>query len=219
LLRLLPNGELDPDFQPRKIRGDYPPSWGDARPRIIAIEESQTFEGHYIIAGGFNYYDDTLANCVTVIDDQGYIQENYFQGDGTLENQYHLDNPEIYTRPGIIALEQLPDGSLMLGGGFSEFMGVERYHLVKLNQGTVGTRDQDRLSSQLKIYPNPASTILRWNKQAEQVELYDMLGKRVLHKELVDSRNELLLDGISPGLYSIVFHTTDGLAIQKLVIQ
>jgi hypothetical protein len=219
LLRLLPNGELDPDFQPRKIRGDYPPSWGDARPRIIAIEESQTFEGHYIIAGGFNYYDDTLANCVTVIDDQGYIQENYFQGDGTLENQYHLDNPEIYTRPGIIALEQLPDGSLMLGGGFSEFMGVERYHLVKLNQGTVGTRDQDRLSSQLKIYPNPASTILRWNKQAEQVELYDMLGKRVLHKELVDSRNELLLDGISPGLYSIVFHTTDGIAIQKLVIQ
>lgn len=186
LLRLLPNGELDQDFQPRKIRGDYPPSWGDARPRIIAIEESQTFEGHYIIAGGFNYYDDTLANCVTVIDDQGYIQENYFQGDGTLENQYHLDNPEIYTRPGIIALEQLPDGSLMLGGGFSEFMGVERYHLVKLNQGTVGTRDQDRLQGKIKVYPNPARERITvrvisapLNDRIESIHILDLSGRIV----------------------------------------
>jgi hypothetical protein len=116
-------------------------------------------------------------------------------------------------------MEILEDGSLMLGGAFSDFMGVERYSMVKLNQGTVGTSDQNRLVEKLKVYPNPASTILRWNKPAEQVELYDMLGKRVLHKELVDSRNELLLDGISPGLYSIVFHTTDGIAIQKLVVQ
>jgi len=220
LLRLLPDGQLDSSFEPRKIKVDYPISWdNNARSWIIDIEENQSFPGHYFLGGFFNYYDDTLANCIAVVDDQGYIQENYFQGDGATENQYHLDNPDIYRIPAIIAIEQLPDGSLMLGGGFSEFMGVERYHLVKLNQGTVGTQDQDRLSSPLKIYPNPASTILRWNKQAEKVELYDMVGKCVLDKELIDSRNELLLDGISPGLYSIVFHTEIGAIIKKLVVQ
>jgi hypothetical protein len=220
LMRLLPDGQLDSSFEPRKVNADHPLSLdNNPRPWIINIEENQFHPGHYFLVGGFNYYDDTLANCIAVVDDQGYIQENYFQGDGATENQYHLDNPDIYRIPAIIAIEQLPDGSLMLGGGFSEFMGVERYHLVKLNQGTVGTSDRARPDGSIKLYPNPASTYLRWDEPAEEVEIYDMLGKRVLQKEVTDSKNELYLEGISPGLYSIVFHTNDGVDVQKLVVQ
>jgi hypothetical protein len=156
LIRLLPNGDLDPDFQPKRVKSDYPQSWTNIDPWIVTIKENLFQEGDYFVAGAFNSYDNTEANCITVVDDQGNIQDNYFQGDGPLFNQYHLDNPDLAFDPGIIAIEQQLDGSLILGGGFSEFMGVERYHLVKLNQGTVSTRDQDRLEGKIKVYPNPA---------------------------------------------------------------
>ncbi|MFT4772257.1 MAG: hypothetical protein ACI9CP_001150 [Cryomorphaceae bacterium] len=47
-------------------------------------------------------------------------------------------------RPGNHALRLIEDGSLMIGGSVSDFKGAKR-RMVKLNQGTVSTRDQDRL--------------------------------------------------------------------------
>ncbi|MFT6996656.1 MAG: hypothetical protein ACJAQ4_000397 [Cryomorphaceae bacterium] len=219
LVRLLPNGSVDPDFQVGRIESQYPFGWEDVPIIVKGICESQSEENVFYIYGAFSHYNDTAQPCVSALNDAGFIQENYFMNQGATANDYDPDDPTEKRHPSVKAMEILEDGSLMLGGAFSDFMGVERYSMVKLNQGTVGTSDQNRLVEKLKVYPNPASTILRWNKPAEQVELYDMLGKRVLHKELIDSRNELLFDGISPGLYSIVFHTTDGLAIQKLVVQ
>jgi len=54
--------------------------------------------------------------------------------------------------------------------------------LVKLNQGTVGTRDQDRLSSPLKIYPNPASDQIRVQLVEPidgAIEIIDLFGRLV----------------------------------------
>ena len=47
-------------------------------------------------------------------------------------------------RPGNHALQLIEDGSLMIGGSVSDFKAAKR-SMVKLNQGTVSTRDQDRL--------------------------------------------------------------------------
>jgi hypothetical protein len=219
LVRLLTDGTVDPEFQVARLDTQYPVGWAFFPAVVRGVLEPELEDEVFFLHGVFSHYNDTAQAAITAINDSGYIQENYFMGQGPTANAYDPDDPTEIDGPAVYAGEILSDGSILFGGSFSDFMGVERYSMVKLNQGTVGTRDQDGLKGKVKVYPNPASTILRWNKPAEQVELYDMLGKRVLHKELVDSRNELLLDGISPGLYSIVFHTTDGLAIQKLVIQ
>ncbi len=43
----------------------------------------------------------------------------------------------------------------------AEIMGVENgYSMVKLSQGTVGTRDQDRLENIIKVYPDPAKDLV-----------------------------------------------------------
>ena len=79
LVRLLPNGEVDASFQPRKLGAEYPDSWGGDNTIILDIEENQNHPGHYFLAGTYSHYDDTLVNCITVVDDHGYIQDNYYQ--------------------------------------------------------------------------------------------------------------------------------------------
>jgi len=225
LLRLLPNGELDPSLEPRRVKLDHPVSWdNNPRPWIINIEENQSHPGHYFLVGGFNYYDDTLSNCIVVVDDQGHIQENYFQGDGATVNQYHLENPDQFNIPAIIAIEQLPDGSLMLGGGFSEFMGVERYHLVKLNQGTVGTRDQSRLKERIKVYPNPARDRITVHLtkplggNIEALQILDLSGRTV--ESYAWSNGVFDVTDLVSGMYLLTVVGRDGapIGLERLVI-
>jgi hypothetical protein len=79
----------------------------------------------------------------------------------------------------------LEDGSLLVGGAFSDFMGVERYSMVKLNQGTVGTSDRDRLEGKVKVYPNPADQFVQlefelfFSKVNTVMNVYDQLGRKV----------------------------------------
>ncbi len=73
----------------------------------------------------------------------------------------------------------------MVGGSFSDFMGVERYSMVKLNQGTVSIRDQDRLEGKMKVYPNPADQFVQlefellFSKVNTVMNVYDQLGRKV----------------------------------------
>ncbi|MCH2215800.1 MAG: T9SS type A sorting domain-containing protein, partial [Flavobacteriales bacterium] len=227
LLRLLPNGELDTTFEPRRVKSTYPLSWdNNPRPWVINVQENQSYPGHYFVAGLFNLYDDTLVNGITVVDNQGYVQENYFQGDGATENQYHLDNPDVYNLPGVLAIEQLPDGSLMLGGGFSEFMGVERYHLVKLNPGTLSTDDHQRLENALKVFPNPASQtisiqIITEVDQSENttIEILDLSSRTVLSFPWRGDRGTYDISTLAKGAYLLQIVGEDGVfGVEKVVV-
>ena len=219
LVRLQPDGTVDPTFQVGRLGSQYPEGWEELPTIVGGVLESEIEENIFYIYGAFSHYNDTAQPCISTLNDAGSIQENYFMNEGATANDYDPDDPEEKRSPSVRAMEILEDGSILFGGSFSDFMGVERYSMVKLNQGTVSTSDQDREEGKVKVYPNPASTYLRWDEPAEEVEIYDMLGKRVLQKEVTDSKNELYLEGISPGLYSIVFHTNDGVDVQKLVVQ
>ncbi len=129
--------------------------------------------------------NDTPQHCISSLDDEGIIQQNYFNGEGATINYYDPDDETDVARPSIHALELLEDGSLLVGGAFSDFMGVERYSMVKLNQGTVSTRDQDRLEGKVKVYPNPANEYVQleyellFAKRNTVMNVYDQVGRKV----------------------------------------
>jgi hypothetical protein len=60
---------------------------------------------------------------------------------------------------------------------------------------------------QFAMYPNPAKTnlniVLPSNLENAQVEMYDILGKRILHKDLQEAFNTLDVTNIKAGIYLV----------------
>jgi len=178
-IRLLPDGTVDPDFTIGRIEANYPGGWSVPPTLISKIIEPDLEDDVFFLSGVFSHYNDTVQPAITAINGQGYIQENYFGNQGSTVNSFDPDDPTDYDAPAIRALEQLPDGSLMVGGSFSDFMGVERYSMVKLNQGTVSTRDQNRPKAKIKVYPNPANDRIT-------VQLTEPLGGNIEALQILD---------------------------------
>src|SRR5690606_23938733 len=92
IIRLLPGGEVDSTFLPRKLKNIYPDSWIAVPTIAIQAQELVNEPGKYFIYGQFNYFEDTIQPCITVVNDAGTIQPNYFQGQGATIN---LPNDEV----------------------------------------------------------------------------------------------------------------------------
>jgi hypothetical protein len=185
LVRLLPDGTLDPDFQIGRLDSQYPFGWYVPPAIVEGILVPDSEDEVFFLHGVFSHYNDTAQAAITAINDQGYIQDNYFQNQGATMNSFHPDDPLEIDGPAVYAGEILEDGSILFGGSFSDFMGVERYSMVKLNQGTVSIRDQDRLEGKMKVYPNPADQFVQlefelfFSKVNTVMNVYDQLGRKV----------------------------------------
>ncbi|MFT6996425.1 MAG: hypothetical protein ACJAQ4_000166 [Cryomorphaceae bacterium] len=183
LVRLLPDGLIDSSFEVGKADSRIWNFGTEQPPWINGVFEREN--GDFFIYGTFSHYNDTPQHCISSLDDEGIIQQNYFNGEGATINYYDPDDETDVARPSIHALELLEDGSLLVGGAFSDFMGVERYSMVKLNQGTVGTSDRDRLEGKVKVYPNPADQFVQlefelfFSKVNTVMNVYDQLGRKV----------------------------------------
>jgi hypothetical protein len=114
-------------------------------------------------------------------------------------------------------------GSVSLTGGNLEFTG---FVAVLGRAGTLATVDR-QLSSQVLVYPNPASTAVfvvlpaALRHTALTAELVDGLG-RVVHTHALPTSSAALkvsLQGVAPGVYSLRVATTNGIVSKKLVVE
>ena len=74
----------------------------------------------------------------------------------------------------------------------------------------------------LSIYPNPVSSdriYITTSKQSQskEVEIYDVLGKKVLQSTLTGK--ELNITGLTPGVYIIKIKEGDATATRKLIVK
>src|SRR5690606_13775252 len=115
--------------------------------------------GNYFIYGSFSHFNDTLQPCITVVNDIGHIQNNFLQNQGATEHHFYINNEINFKMPRIDVVNQRPDGTIFIGGTFSEFMGEERHSVVRLKQGFVGIKERKK-KPEIKVYPNPASDVL-----------------------------------------------------------
>ncbi|MFT6996604.1 MAG: hypothetical protein ACJAQ4_000345 [Cryomorphaceae bacterium] len=233
LVRLLSDGTVDPTFASGKIDSR---NWGfsfEKPPFINGVVERD--HGDFFIHGSFSHYNDSEQLCISVLDDEGIIQENYFNGLGATINYFDPDDPTNVSRPNAHALEILDDGSLMIGGAFSDFMGVERYSMVKLNQGTVSTRDQNRLEGKIKVYPNPARDRVtvqlvtsahfesaQWpggSGRIESLRITDLSGRTVASFPWNGDNASYDVSHLAKGVYVVQIMDSDTvIGLEKLVI-
>ena len=83
-------------------------------------------------------------------------------------------------------------------------------------QSTLGVDDFD-LSNKVNIYPNPASGVININSQIEidTVELYDLIGKKVLTSNQI----EISIKHLKTGIYLLKITTNKGQLVKRIVIK
>lgn len=216
ILRVLPTGEIDATFIPRRLDENYSFTTTNA-PTVLGglhLEGSD----HYLLHGRFSHFNDTLQPCITVVDDAGYIQHNYFQNGGATAHNFFGNH---FWNPIVGAVAELPDGSLIVGGAFSEFMGATHYNMVKLNLSTLGTRDREK-AFPLSVHPNPAADhflVSAPDANGAGVYVHDLSGRTLYQGVMTGETLRIPTTGFAPGLYVIHVQDGQGTAVKKIVVE
>ena len=94
--------------------------------------------------------------------------------------------------------------------------------VLKANGVSIGV-DENEISSQFAIYPNPTSTEFRISstliEKASSVEIMNISGQVVKTVEGVEFNNSIDVSDLAKGAYFIVINTNEGKAVKKLMIQ
>lgn len=218
IIRLLSNGVVDSTFLPRKIENTYPDNWNPSPSLAYFAQEIESHPGNYFIYGSFSHFNDTLQPCVTVVNPDGIIQNSFFQGQGA--EKYEFATQQNPNMPRIRDIAQYSDGSLLIGGGFTEFMGEERYSVVKLKPGFVGV-DEHNPKTMFRLYPNPAREKLTLSLPAGtpvRGHIYNAVGQQVLDFPFVNSHTRVDIRSLSAGIYFVKVQLETGqMAVRKFV--
>lgn len=219
IIRLLPNGEVDSTFLPRKSENNYPNSWYPSPSLAYYAREVESHPGNYFIYGSFSHFNDTLQSCITVVNDAGIIQENFFQSQGATE--YDINNQAYPNMPRIRVVKQHADGSLLIGGGFTEFMGETRYSVVKLKQGFVGVEEAEQ-KVDIKLYPNPATDVLHissGNANLKSGIIFNAVGQEVIAVLIKNQEGQVDIRRLNPGIYFVRIELESGYVVVKKFVK
>jgi hypothetical protein len=161
-----------------------------------------------------------------------------------LDDSRYSPNGKTYTLDAVVSYsldgtnwsdaydDVLPD-AIMKGGGTiyfkvaPYFSGQTGTYLLELNlQRTVSSGISiDQLESELKIYPNPAKSLLNieisdLSNEIKMIRLTDMQG-RELFEESISDRNQthqIPVSSLPEGIYSLCLQTANGFINRKITI-
>ncbi len=114
-----PAGALDPGYNPDLSLGTVPP--GNTRPGAngTVYDLQVQPDNRTVIAGDFTAYNTVPRNHIARVNTDGSHDGSFNPGSGA----------DAF----IAALALEPGGKLIIGGGFTSFNGIYRYHVARLN--------------------------------------------------------------------------------------
>ncbi len=165
-----------------------------ARPGAIAIADIDGDTFNDVILTDSGTADDAIiwfkgANNASPSATPTLIENNNYQNFAITVDDYDADG----------------DLDIAFLGNQNDTLGWYENELI-----TLGT--EDLTVSEIKIYPNPTSTILNFkglNSEELQVTIYDVLGKEVLNTNLSEYDNQLDVSQLESGLYTIKIDKTN----------
>jgi hypothetical protein len=113
-------------------------------------------------------------------------------------------------------LELLPDGGILLGGGFASLNGLDPSSVFLIKYSSLsellGVSEENSEWNSLNLYPNPANDILKIESnilfENAEVKFYDVTGKVMMSKEF--NENGFSVEDFSKGIYFIQINTEKG---------
>ncbi len=103
-------------------------------------------------------------------------------------------------------------------GVTTSYFYLDNFKVTDMSASTGISNDQ---ISDIQIYPNPASQFVKvfTTDLIEQITLFDLTGKQILHEFSIDQNNTISLVGLNAGVYIIKIKSNVGIIEKKLVIQ
>jgi uncharacterized delta-60 repeat protein len=128
LVRLLPDGSLDPDFvQTNAFRDD-----AQNLPQMLGLQS----DGKILVAGGFGNFAGRTATGLVRLRPNGEF-DDAFPHTGI---DAVLSNPPRVVAGRVLSVHVLGDDRIYIGGGFNRVQGVARHGVARLNaDGTLDT--------------------------------------------------------------------------------
>ncbi len=234
IIRILPDGTIDPSFTPPICTGYFSGTYEDPVGQFeIGAEVFEDSDDTYILHGSFTELNGEAHRRIGKIEDNGTVIPNamqYTTADSAIWGSWVMSQFGPVMGASIGHLERLPDGKLLLGGQFSSFGGEPYSCLVRLMpNGFVGL-DEKEGRGELKLWPNPVSlsagaksiqiSLPSKNENIHLVEIADLQGAMVLGQAIHagGSNATLKIEQLPPGLYVVRAQTPSSMYTQKLVI-
>jgi hypothetical protein len=216
IVRLLPDGNLDPDFEIPHIV--YTSPSGVSSPSYANLVED--IDGTFIISGRFTSVNGVDRKGIAKINSEGNLIPGVFDVWGADEATW--GTWEDY--PFVGDLTNVGDGKWLAGGRFSSFGGEPYSCLVRLQpNGFVGVEDRAG-RGKLKLWPNPALDYVQVslpdvNERIERIEIYDLQGRFLqLKSNTPNMFNSFDVQNLIPGIYVLKAYGNQKVYSQKLVI-
>lgn len=217
LLRLLPDGSIDPDFHLLDIENTITQS---GLPNLWSVLPLN--DGRIIITGRFDRVDGETRNCIALLDADGDLLDDAFVDAGCWP--YTHSGYVWHDIHGIVAAN---DGSYYIHGAYWGYDdGTTEYpsqrFVSRLYGLNVGVREREPLH--LEVYPNPTSSNVTINVDRivpnGMMVLHDALGQEVLRKSVNGYANNMHLGGIPAGIYLLeICSAHERIAVERLVVE
>jgi uncharacterized delta-60 repeat protein len=169
-------------------------------------------DGRIVIGGYFNSYDGTSRNHIARLNADGSLDTTFDPGTGATGG-INGNSPYVQS----VAIQS--DGRILIGGQFTQYNGTSIHHIARL-YGALSTGISSVAGSGFSMFPNPASTSVTivlpapYGRTAAVVR--NALGQVVLRSTVAADRNDIALNGLAPGLYTV---QVVGTAAQRLVVE
>jgi uncharacterized delta-60 repeat protein len=148
-----------------------------------------------------------------------------FNPDGTIDTSF---SPGTGASQEISTSQLTDDGKILIGGFFSQYNGIVRNYIARINNNTpplysetlLERDDFNVIDNQLMLYPNPASgtfTIQTSSKMIDGiVNVYSLLGQRIKQFQIV---NPIINLELSEGIYIISIEKEGSSSTKKMVVK
>ncbi|MEW5675358.1 T9SS type A sorting domain-containing protein [Flavobacterium enshiense] len=162
-------------------------------------------DGKIIVTGYYPDYNGQVINNIARLQPNGQIDTDFDIGSGS--------------NGGISSAVVQPDGKIIITGIFTEYDGVPRNHIARINS-TSSLSSEEFGGKTVKFYPNPVKDILHLDLPqgvtAKQYEIYDLLSKGATTATVLNY-NSINVSHLSNGVYMLKVETSDGYFINKFL--
>jgi uncharacterized delta-60 repeat protein len=199
VVRLLPDGSLDPSFTPVPAQAQYEPPHRPPSVRgLLPLDDDRL-----IVTGTFDHLHGEARGGIAMLNADGSLSDEHFVGAAC--GPYNSPNGTARRIGGIMPSA---DGNYYIWGTYHGYTDgntndpAQRF-VSRLYGLNVGIAEQERIN--FKLYPNPASTqvtvALEQLLAHGELLLRDALGREVHRERIAGHYHTVEVQGLPAGLY------------------
>ena len=160
-------------------------------------------DGRYLVAGSFTSFNGTPTEDLVCLNPDGSVHQTLPPGFGP---GYTYLNPALNSTPFLQNTHELPDQRVLVCARFTEFSGVPKRYIARLNNDFT-TSVSSTTAHDTLLHPNPTNGTFTVNTTGPAtITVYDVNGRLVLSETITGNnvqRPVIDLSGREAGLYVV----------------